>query len=337
MKKLVILIVLIAFTFLINGKTVVPLPEISDPTYLAVGKNMVYIVEHAVVRGYSLEDFKKVLEFGTEGEGPGEFKLSRNKKGLILYPMEDRVYVNSVGKISFWSKKGKLLKETALKRGSSFGKYLPYGDSFIGMVVSGNSRRDGLSFDLNIYDKNFEKLNTIINLDVVKKGRLEFPITRPTFSVWENQVFVPDQKEFKICIYNLKTKNTSSINSDYIPELVSNDYKKRIHEFLKTSPMTRSRYETYKKMVTFPKYFPPIQSMWVDSDKVYVLTFKKRGVEDKFIIFSVTGEVLGESYKKVFYEDITRVFPMTIKNGYIYQINENQETEEWELQIDEIQ
>jgi hypothetical protein len=55
---------------------------------------------------FSLRDYKLLNSFGGRGEGPGEFKYSPN-----IHVSDENVFVSSMGKISFFSPGGILLKE----------------------------------------------------------------------------------------------------------------------------------------------------------------------------------------------------------------------------------
>ena len=191
MKKLafIIIIVLIVFTLHCYSETLTIFKDLTKPSFLSVDKNHIYVIEKAKIYLFRIDDFKKVLEFGREGEGPGEFKLTRSKKGVTLYPSDDMLFTNSIGKISWWSMEGKLIKEFKTKSGSTISRYLPLGDLLVGMVVVGSSEGEKLSFNLEIFNKDFKKLKTLTTLNFVKKGRLQFPFTRPTFSIWGGEYF----------------------------------------------------------------------------------------------------------------------------------------------------
>ena len=51
-------------------------------------------------------------KFGREGEGPSEFKLdSRNARGVMIALTEGEILVNSVNKLSFFTKSGTFINE----------------------------------------------------------------------------------------------------------------------------------------------------------------------------------------------------------------------------------
>jgi hypothetical protein len=90
----------------------------------------------------------------------------------------------------------------------------------------------------------------------------------------------------------------------------------------------------------FPEHFPPIRTMDIDNNHIYVKTFKKTGTKEEYIIMDLKGKML----KKTFVPQTVKPWVMslmmgirleTIYNGKIYYIQENEE-EEWELFVQEI-
>ena len=124
------LFVLLCFCFVtaaFAGK-VVPLPDITKPKTITVIDNQVFITENIRVTIYSAKDFKKITAFGKRGEGPREFKIMDNAEigiGVQVSVQPDYILVNSIGKISYFSRTGEYLREvnTHLARG-------PYGHNF---------------------------------------------------------------------------------------------------------------------------------------------------------------------------------------------------------------
>ena len=106
-----------------------PLPGLLKPNFLRVSSDGIFIFEGATVYMYSIENLSFIRKFGREGEGPGEIKLSLfYSNSMMVFP--DPVFVDSVDKILYFSKEGKLIKERK-KVGALVTQMLPVGKNFV--------------------------------------------------------------------------------------------------------------------------------------------------------------------------------------------------------------
>jgi hypothetical protein len=90
------------------------------------------------------------------------------------------------------------------------------------------------------------------------------------------------------------------------------------------------------KPVTFPDYFPSIQAFFVVDDRVYVMTWKKDRGKNKFYIYNLDGSFIKELWIPLVYQNELELYPITLKNGKLYQLIEDLENEEWIPHISEI-
>ena len=76
--------------------------------------------------------------------------------------------------------------------------------------------------------------------------------------------------------------------------------------------------------------------MEIDSDKIYIKTFRKENKKEGYLIFSLKGDLL----KKVYLEPLVKTGVMTtmlgvklssIHKGKVFYLKENFDTETWEL------
>jgi hypothetical protein len=81
-----------------------------------------------------LKDFALKRKFGKPGQGPQEFAPTPGSTGsLTIYPQTDSIVINSPGKVSFYTKDGKFIKEMKFSAGLMGGFYQPIGSQFAGM------------------------------------------------------------------------------------------------------------------------------------------------------------------------------------------------------------
>ena len=114
MKKLGTLALILFFTGLVFAGKVVPFPDLLKPEAIAVDNEYIYITEGASVHIYSLKDFTLKKKFGKPGEGPQEFKLFPGV-ALRLTVLPDYLLLESMGKLSYYTKEGNFKKEIQLE------------------------------------------------------------------------------------------------------------------------------------------------------------------------------------------------------------------------------
>lgn len=106
-------------------------------------------------------------------------------------------------------------------------------------------------------------------------------------------------------------------------------------EYIKTDPEIKPYIEMIKP-ITFPAYFPAIRNYYIAGKKIYVITYKKKDDKTECLIFNITGKFLKRVFLPYTYVNTIDEYPAAIKNGKLYQLNENQEMEQWELDVTEI-
>lgn len=85
---------------------------------------------------FSVVDFKLKTTFGKIGEGPEEFKI--NPAGVAKLQIDiqpDAIVVNSLARVTFFSKDGTYLKEAQISSGSNF---KAIGDRYCDLVIYEN-------------------------------------------------------------------------------------------------------------------------------------------------------------------------------------------------------
>ena len=110
MRRLVLLVlILILFSMVTFGEKLATLEGLSKPGSLAVDPYcpQFYVTEEATIYIYSLADFKLKTKFGKAGEGPQEFHIIPGTNGLVVQPLKDSLLINSMRRVSFFSKEGK--------------------------------------------------------------------------------------------------------------------------------------------------------------------------------------------------------------------------------------
>jgi len=333
MKKFVLLIlVFFILPFILFGK-IVSLPEIVNPDSIIVNHNKLFITENEFIYIYSLEDIKLLKRFGKKGQGPGEF-LTAPDINLKLHINSDYIFVNSISKVSRFTKEGELIKEKRTPETGSV--YQPLGKIFVGSSVI---MEDKLQYyTINIYTSNFEKEKEIFKQETPFQPQSFIkgfnPLTQSEsfikFYSRHNKIFVNDEYGI-IHVFDSTGNELFSIKYDYGELKVTDKYKEEVYDFYKVHPGTKMFFERIKSKMKFPKYFPVIRDYQVENNKIYVLPYAKKNGRNCFHVFDMKGNLLKIIPVIIKEENILKLFPYYIKDDKLYQLVENEG--KWELHI----
>ncbi len=339
MRKTNLVILLLLLANLVFATKIVPLPEIIKPDLIKVDGDDMVIAEKASISIYSLKNFKLIKKFGKEGEGPQEFKLIMGFFGLNISIHPEYIIINSVGKISYFTRKGEFIKE---KKISSVSRMTPFQDKFVETHTQFDQKSGVPTLAFNIFNSEGEKIKEICShklpalqgkgialLDLVSQ-------INPQYQTSNDRIFIAGKQVFEIDIYNQEGNFLKTIKRDDKKQLLTADDKNKVLEAYKRTPLYKPFWEAIKKAIMVSDYFPALKTFLVTNQKVYVQTFKKKNGKTEFIIFDLNGKYLKNTFLPLIYEDIMTPYLYTIHGGKIYQLVEN-EDEAWELQISEIQ
>jgi hypothetical protein len=307
------------------------LPDIFRPFHLSLDDQHFYVTEGTTIFIFSLKDFTLKKKFGKTGEGPREFKRPQGGSGIMTFPQTDSLVINSMGKVSFFTKEGNFIKEMRSPvSGQVMGLYQPIGKQFAGFGLS-IGKNQSMDITVNIYDANLKKLKEIHKQPFFQQGRMMFPLIPTVFYVSGNKIITAGGKEFAINIFDANGNKVTTITREYKLLKVTEDYKKGVFDSVKTNPDTKQFYEIIKNMIKFTEYFPAIHIFYVDNQKVYIKTYLKKDETYEFFIYNFNGQFLKRLFLPVAYLDGLLPCPTYIKDNKLYQVIENEEEEMWEL------
>jgi hypothetical protein len=334
MKRVIVFLLLmlvVLFTTIVSATRTVPLNEIfRRPAPLQADDSHIYVVDFPIVYIYSLTDFSLLTSFGKRGEGPREFKQYIN---LFFQDVEPTyLVVSSIGKVSFYSRDGKFIKEIKI----SFGgwSFQPLGEKFIGHTLGGNEK-DGYKA-LNIYDANFNKIKEIYRqefvLDDSIKKRILFASNYQHWT-YRKKIYVVAKNDFIIERFDFTGKRLSPITQEYKRVKCTEHHKKIVLDSFKRDINIRHHYERLKHQIEFPGYFRAIRDIVINEEKIYVLTYKRKDGENEFYIFDIDGKLLQKKFLPIKTSNGVSPRPFTVKSGKLYQLCDNEETENWEFHV----
>ncbi|MCP4150092.1 MAG: hypothetical protein GY757_20260 [bacterium] len=150
-----------------------------------------------------------------------------------------------------------------------------------------------------------------------------------------------------IDVYDNNGKLLYQIKKDIKGSKITSKEKEAVISMLRNDPGLKNQLKAlggwaeFKKMVTmnFPDYFPPIKSIDISDDKLYVRTYNREGDKNEYITLDLKGNFIKKTFipcslESGIYAQIAGARLYTIESGKLYFLTENEETEEWELHIE---
>ena len=170
-----------------------------------------------------------------------------------------------------------------------------------------------------------------------KNRKINFIEERPPFFyIVDNKVFL-DGVDGVVYVFDNTGEKIAGIrcHCERIP--FTKEHKQRFINYFKNHPETRDYYHQIKPRMKFPDYFPPIRMYHVTDNKIYVMTYKEKDGKNEFVILDMEGKLLNRMFIPISpFEETTVIIFYTIKNGKLYLLKDNEETEEWEVRSFEI-
>jgi hypothetical protein len=333
--------------------------EIKKPSQLLVSGDQLFISEGACVYRYNLfnknssipPEFRLEKKFGTQGEGPHEFKLNPFRPYLHIYfqniDQETYLLINSVGRVSFFNLNGEFIKE---KKVHPYSIFTPVGNQYVGTAVILDKEQAKLS--INLFDSNFEQgkeiystrqtISTNLHANLVLET-IDLPYESFAYQVEGNMIYFPHEKEGSLLIksFDSRGKEGESIEIHYEREKITSDYKREMLEWFKNRSAFKHFFEKIKKNIHFKSHFPIVKNMLMDNGCIYIFTYKKNESGNECLVLKLDKNKKHFDRKRIFLklpeEEPFAPTCYTIKNKYFYSLNEDEDNETWELHREALQ
>jgi hypothetical protein len=331
-----LLILLLGSVFIGEGfcAKIISLPALKKAETLTVDDNQLYITEQATVYIYSLQDFKLIKTFGRSGEGPAEFKIT-TYRGLFLLFRKDYLVVDSYGRLSFFTRDGQFKAE--FKTYPSIGRYVFLGDRLVGLGFKQYEKANYFTFTL--YDT---KANTSKEFyrypHPYQPGHPYNPLetTRMPAYVAHNHKLYLRGKKNTILVFAETGEPLPSLHFPCREVEFTPRHRDYYINWYKTDPKFKPIYERDKRWIQFPAYFPVIRDFSIANEKIYILTYEVREGKNRLLVLNLDGKLLQDVFIPLQEENAFRLFPYTVKDGMLYQVAENEDSEAWELHVHSI-
>lgn len=332
--RLFITVLLLAgFTF---AAKITTFDELQKPDSIHVDKDRIFITEGTTIFIYSSGDFTLVKTFGQKGEGPREFLPNRAVRAgmLQLAVRPDEILVNSFRKLSFFTREGVFKKEIRMTT-PGFGMYKGIGKQYVGYGLAQYDKTPYLT--INFYDEKLGKVKEIFKYKIPgMDGKTIDPINMtkgPVLISNDERVCFNNGFNDIIYIFDQNGKEVSRVKLENSRIMLTKDREARYMKYFKSPAFPFHRdFERDRDRVKFPDYFPAIRN-FTAAENLYVLTYKEDGKYREMLVVDFNGKILKKLMLPVAENDPLHLYPYTVKNGKLYQLVDNIDTEEWELHV----
>jgi len=332
-KFILIMFLFFSLLFILYGK-IVSIPDLVNPNSIFIDKNNMYITEGTSIYIYSLKDFKLLKKFGEKGQGPGEF-ITLPGIDMRLYILNNHLFINSISKVSIFTKKGIFVKEIRTKKRDA--DFQPMGKIFVGSSVI---MKDKVQYQtINIYNANFKKIKEMFRQkapfqhnSLITGFNPLIQLTSQFYSMY-GRIFISDNNGI-IHVFEATGEEIFLIKYNFEKLKVTNNHKEEVYNYYKNHPGTKMIFEAIKTKIKFPKYFPYIRSYKVNDNRIYVLPYAKKNGMNCLYIFNMKGKLVKKVSVKIRENNILELYPFFIKGRKLFQLVESEE--KWELHIKSI-
>ncbi|MCP5053831.1 MAG: hypothetical protein GY940_42080 [bacterium] len=329
------LIVWLWFSFSLAAETF-RLPQLASPNSINADAKQAYITDGNTVYIYSLKDFKLKTKFGKTGEGPGEFIGSpgTGRAPLRLDVMEDKLLVNSFGKVSLFTKDGRFIEEIKLTDRSRW--FIGFEKGF---AANMNQPIENVRYrTVNIHDGKLKKTRLLMKRKHSLQGQgggynpFEGPMS---YDAYKDRLYVCWELDFIIRVFDPSGNEVKAITHPYEKREITSEDKKKIDNHLKNDPRFKSIYPFVKPFSYF-KHFPVLSRVIANDGKIYAICRQDVNKRTECYIFSLEGKLVKKMFIDLKYVDVQIVYPYNIQSGKLYQLIEDEEEEEWTVHVNEL-
>jgi len=327
-----LVLVLINFSY---GTKVASFSEFANPYSICVDGERLYISQGVTIFIYLLKDHRLIKTFGREGEGPGEFYLSRQggNDEVMLFLSGEHLLVSTVNKIVYFSKQGDYIKE--IKTGEKKARWFaPFGNGFAAKRYIRETDKK-LYHTVALYNDSLEEVREIYrHVHGFQGFNQEFnPLTvdQADFDTAGDYLFVIDGERTSIRVYDRQGKCLAEMrNRGELVPFTAKDREEMIQGY-QHNAMWKRFYSSRKHLFKFPEFYPPIRWFFLDPvrERVYMKTEQMEAGRRKWLVFDFKGTLLREL-------DL-RPGLFQFYDGVGYCLVEDEEQEVWELHLIQIE
>jgi len=303
MKILIFLLLFLCVAPLFPQK-LAELPGVDHPAAMAIADSILYICDRESIHLFQLKPFRFIEKFGRRGEGPGEFNSAPH---LAVYP--NHLFINTMGKIMKFSKKGEFLEQSKIPF-TYFYVYYPLMQTwpnYVGLPLKRIEDTATFIHTVNIYDSQLKLIKEIYqgnSPEILPPPRPGSKIIKQDYevipdclevAVQDNKIYVGDTRRgFFIAVYSNTGEHLFDIEKKYRKVKVSDEFKKEFWQELRAS----ERWEQLKQRFNYliKDYYPAFYSMKIQQKKIYVTTYTQKDSLYELVVLDLQGKILKRDF-----------------------------------------
>lgn len=318
--------------------------DLLKPQMIKVDGDELFVVQEHTVLVYSLQDMKLKFKIGKAGAGPGEFKLDPSRT-LIIHITDNYIIGESRGKVIYFNRKGKYVKELKKKPGTL--QCIPVGKNYLVHRIL--AAPEGKTyFSLWIYSEEMEPIKELYRQKFFTfQTETHVMPDSLNYTVNNRSIFIEKSPDgFLIDEYDFSGDLKNSIRKKHTPISVkASERDAAMKDYLSIPFFRRAERERGKAWIknlmnsmkiVYPDNHYPIQDVVSDGQSLFVRIPTEKRKSTSFIELDFKGKEL----KRHLFPEVRKVDFLvqmqgdkkyyTIHNRCFYYLECNDD-EEWQL------
>ena len=333
MKKLALIIGLCLLGISLSAEKLSVLKELVNPDSMIMDSSNIYVSQEAEVFIYDAGTFELKKKFGKKGQGPQEippFPFPMSGIPLMkINPLQDKLFIGVLGKVLYFTQQGEFIKESKfpVQKIQSYLNMFPLGGDMVCQVTV--REKEEFFITSSIVDENFQLKKELKRKKLNLHGRkLDLFSSSIIFEAYKGKIYVVGE-DLVIDVFDQNGKLQHQIKHKHDPIKFNDDMRKQFDETLKF--MFKSFYDQFKIMIYYPDYLPVIFNIQFSDPYLYVFTWNQRGDNRDLFIFKLDGTFVKQTSIPLKMIKFILPYPFDIKDKTLFQLVDNEDTEEWEL------
>lgn len=308
----------------------VELTGLNNPTSITILGDEIYIVDGITVNVFSKKDYSKKVSFGKSGTGPGEFQSGRRRGGggpvIFVYPDDEKILVYNRRRHLYFSKDGKYIKEKNIGKRTS--ALTPFSGGYLGTQFG----RQGNKFFMKFlwFDNEYKSGKPISEIEIDAGRRFNIFGRDLKYTTIGKSIFLADRSKPVVGIYDTGSRKLGEIKVDMEKRELRSADAKQIEEYFKDQ-LGAERFNRVKRFMDIPSNYPAFMSLDTDGKYIYMITWNRKEGKNKILVYNNAGKPVKTIYANVEMVSAVAPYPIEIFEGNMYQLIENDDTEEWDL------
>jgi hypothetical protein len=318
---------------ILPAKKVTVLKELLNPDSMTIDGSNIYITQQAEVYIYDAKTFEFKKKFGKKGQGPREippFPFPMSGIPLMkISPLPDKLFISAMGKILYFTKEGEFIKESKFpfQKIQSYMNFFPLGSDMVCQWTVGE--KNEFFITASIVDQTFQKKKELKRKKLdLHGGKMDLFSGSIVFEAYKGRIFVAGE-DFSIDVFDKSGKLLKQIKHQHEPIKFNDDMRKQFDETLKF--MFKSFYDQFKVIFYYPDYLPIIFMLQFSDPYFYVFTWNHQGEKRDLFIFKLDGTFVKKTGIPLKMVQFIIPYPFDIMDKTLFQLVDNEDTEDWEL------